>query len=84
MWKPPTVPPPPMPDLPLRLKTINRLSVFCTAFCGVGLMLSMSDVDVRGRDHIFSGVQRHIGGWFRLSEEDMIHLRDVKRDSIGK
>lgn len=64
-----------VPDTPFLPKTINRLSVLCSVGCVVGLMMSMSERDAYGRNHIFSGVQRYVRRWFTITEEEAKMLR---------
>lgn len=46
------------PDTPVLPKSASRMAVFGTAVVSFGFILSMSDKDANGREHVFSPIIR--------------------------
>lgn len=48
------------PVTPVPVRTVRRLSVLLTAAATFGVLMSFSESDGLGRDHVFSALQRSV------------------------
>lgn len=67
------------PLTPIPVRTANRLSIFLSVGCAIGLMMTFSETDEAGNDHVFSSLRRKMSSLATVGEEDAAAIRASRK-----